>query len=209
MRGAVPRWLAVLTVAAGALAIAGPQALGRVALWAGLPALAAPLLVDPAERGVALYRTGRYADADAAFAAAGRGQTYNRGLSLAATGNYELARAYFDAVLFGRPSDEDARRNRLLLNQMIPPEQGDSIVPGRIAGAGGLPPSGGATPTTTSGELMIHWKRDTEARGMAASDSWLDSLADDPGEFLRLRLKAEYDRRAGMGLIRPAEGEPW
>lgn len=209
MSGAVPRWLALLTIAVGSLAIAGPQALGRVALWAGLPGVAAPLLVDPAERGVALYRAGRYADADAAFASAGRGQTYNRGLSLAATGEYALARAYFDAVLFARPSDADARRNRLLLNQMIPPERGDSIVPGRIAGSGGLPPSGAETPTTTSGELMIHWKRETEARGMAATDTWLETLADDPGEFLRLRLKAEYDRRAGMGLIRPAEGEPW
>lgn len=209
MSGTFPRWLAVLALAAGALSLAGPQALGRVALWAGLQGVAVPLLVDPAERGVALYRAGRYAEADAALAAAGRGQTYNRGLSLAATGDYVLARAYFDAVLFARPSDADARRNRRLLDQMIPPEPGDSIVPGRIAGAGGLPPSGAATPQTTSGELMIHWKRQTEARGMAASDAWLETLADDPGEFLRLRLKAEYDRRAGMGLIRPAEGAPW
>lgn len=204
MRAAALTALAVL-----ALVLAGPQALGRVALWAGAPGLAAHLLVDPAERGVALYRAGHYAQADAALAEAGRGQTYNRGLSLAATGQYALASAYFDAVLFARPADAEARANRLLVNRMIPPELGDSVVPGRIAGAGGLPPSGAATPTTTSGELMIHWKRDVEARGMAASDAWLETLADDPGEFLRLRLKAEYDRRAGLGLIRPAEGEPW
>ena len=56
---------------------------------------------------------------------------------------------------------------------------------------------------------MINWKRDVEARGIAASDAWLATLPDDPGEFLRLRLKAEYDRRTALGLIRPAEGEPW
>ena len=39
MSGTVPRWLAILTLAAGCLAIAGPQALGRIALWAGLPVL--------------------------------------------------------------------------------------------------------------------------------------------------------------------------
>lgn len=190
------------------LALAGPQALGRIALWAGLPRLAAPLLPDPAERGVALYRAGDYPGADAAFAAAGRTQTYNRGLSLAATGQYALALAYFDAVLFANPADAEARRNREAVNALIPPEQGDGIVPGRIAGAGGLGPAP-RTESTTSGVLMINWKRDVEARGIAASDDWLATLADDPGEFLRLRLRAEYDRRAALGLIRPAEGAPW
>ncbi|WP_018001431.1 hypothetical protein [Paracoccus sp. N5] len=202
------RRLIAAAVALAALALAGPQALGRVALWAGLPGLAAPLLPDPAERGVALYRAGAYPAADAAFAAAGRTQTYNRGLSLAATGEYALARAYFDAVLFANPADAEARRNREAVNALIPPERGDSSVPGRIAGAGGLGPAG-PTETTTSGVLMINWKRDVEARGIAASDEWLATLADDPGAFLRLRLKAEYDRRAALGLIRPAEGEPW
>ncbi len=201
------RWL-LLALALAMLALAGPQALGRIALWAGLPRWAAPLLSDPAERGVALYRAGDFAAADAALAQAGRTQTYNRGLSLAALGQYPLARAYFDAVLFASPSDAQARANRELLSTLIPPETGDSIVPGRIAGVGGLS-SGPPTDSTTSGVLMINWKRDVEARGIAASDAWLATLPDDPGEFLRLRLKAEYDRRTALGLIRPAEGEPW
>lgn len=199
---------AALILALLVLALAGPQALGRIALWAGLPGLAAPLLPDPAERGVALYRRGDYAGADAAFTQAGRTQTYNRGLSLAGTGQYALARAYFDAVLFANPADAEARRNRDAVNAMIPPERGDSAVPGRIAGAGGLGPAG-PTPITTSGVLMINWKRDVEARGMAASDDWLATIGDDPGAFLRLRLRAEYERRAALGLIRPAEGVPW
>lgn len=200
-------WL-ILTLALGCLALAGPQALGRLALAAGLPRLAAPLLSDPAERGVALYRAGDFAAADAAFADAGRTQTYNRGLSLAATGDYLLSQAYFDAVLFSNPADAEARRNRDLVAAMVPPETGDSIAPGRIAGAGGLGP-GEETAATTAGTLAIHWKRDVDARGIAASDAWLATIPDDPGEFLKLRLKAEYDRRAALGLIRPAEGEPW
>lgn len=200
-------WL-ILAVALICLGVAGPKALGRIALWAGLPGVAAPLLSDPAERGVALYRAGQPAAADAAFASAGRTQTYNRGLSLAARGDYLLSRAYFDAVLFANPADADARHNRDLVAALVPPETGDSIVPGRIAANGGLPPSQ-ATQNTTPGMLAIHWKRDVEARGIAATDDWLSTLTDDPGEFLRLRLKAEYDRRTAQGLIRPAEGAPW
>lgn len=200
------KWL--LLLAALLVALAGPQAWGRLALWAGMPAMASHLLTDPAERGVALYRAGDFAAADRAFAQSGRTQTYNRGLSLAGTGQYALSRAYFDAVLFANPSDAEARQNRDLVNAMIPPEQGDSIVPGRIAAKGGLGPAG-LTTASTSGVLMIHWKRDVEARGITASDEWLGTLSDDPGEFLRLRLRAEFDRRAALGLIRPAEGEPW
>ena len=46
-------------------------------------------------------------------------------------------------------------------------------------------------------------------KGIAASDEWLATITDDPGEFLRLRIRAEYDRRAQLGLIRPVEGDPW
>lgn len=201
------RW-PLIVLALICLGIAGPQALGRLALIAGLPGLAAPLLADPAERGVALYRAGDYAAADAAFATAGGSQTYNRGLSLAATGDYLLSTGYFDAVLFSNPADAEARANRDLVAAMIPPETGDSLVPGRIAAAGGLGP-GGLPQDTTAGVLAIHWKRDVEARGIAASDDWLAALSDDPGEFLKLRLKAEFERRAALGLIRPAEGDPW
>ncbi|MFG6083584.1 hypothetical protein ACEUZ9_005302 [Paracoccus litorisediminis] len=201
------RW-PLLVLALTCLAIAGPQALGRLALRVDLPTLALPLLRDPAERGVALYRSGDFAGADAAFAVAGGSQTYNRGLSLAATGDYLLSKAYFEAVLFSNPADAEARANRDLVAAMVPPESGDSLVPGRIAASGGLGP-GGPQENTTAGVLAIHWKRDVEARGIAASDDWLASIGDDPGEFLRLRLQAEHDRRAALGLIRPAEGDPW
>ncbi|MFD2814113.1 hypothetical protein ACFSYD_05630 [Paracoccus aerius] len=131
-----PALIALAGIAA--LALAGPDALGRLALRAGLDRPAAILLSDPAGRGVALYGAGDHAAADAAFAQAGRSQTFNRGLSLAATGDYPLSVAYFDAMLFANPADEQARRNRDLVAAMYPPHQGDSIAPGRIRGAGGL-----------------------------------------------------------------------
>ena len=88
------RW-ALLLAAAGAAALiaAGPAAIGRMALMAGMPGLAVPLLSDPATRGVALFRAGRHVEADEAFRAAGRRSTFNRGTSLAATADYPLARA--------------------------------------------------------------------------------------------------------------------
>lgn len=198
--------IAVLGVAA--LSLAGPEAVGRLALRAGADGLAARLLDDPAARGVALFRRGDFAGADAAFADAGRSQTYNRGLSLAAMGDYPLSVAYFDAVLFANPADAQARTNRDLVAAMVPPVRGDSVVPGRIQGVGGKPVE------TPISELLANasgpeWQRKLDAKGLAATDEWLQSMPDDPGEFLKLRLRAEFDRRARLGLIRPEEGDPW
>lgn len=202
------RIAALAAIGIGCLVLAGPDAFGRLALRVGLPQIAAPLLTDPVERGVALYRAGDYARADTTFAKSGRSQTFNRGLSLAAMGEYPLSAAYFDAVLFVNPADAEARRNRELVSTMYPPNQGTSVTPGRIEGHGNLGP---AEPTaqTSPGLQDPHVNRKIEARGIAASDEWLATVSDDPGEFLRLRLRAEHDRRAGQGLIRPAEAEPW
>lgn len=202
------RTAALLVLSLACLAVAGPESLGRLALLAGLPGLAAPLLPDPLEKGVALYRAGQYDRADAAFAASGRSQTYNRGLSLAAKGEYPLSVAYFDAVLFANPADPEARRNRELVSAMYPATQGESVVPGRIEGHGGLGPAQ-ETQQTSAGVQDPETQRKIEARGIVASDDWLATISDDPGEFLQLRLQAEYERRAGQGLIRPREAEPW
>jgi len=193
------RRLALLAVALAALGVAGPQALGKLALEAGLPGLAARLIPLPGVRGVALYRSGKYPQADLAFAASGRDSTYNRGLSLAATGNYALSRAYFDAVLFANPADSQARDNRNVVAALAPQVIGEGNESGRIATRVVAPPV-----ATFAAE-----SRPLDGGRRVADDAWLATLPDDPGEFLRLRLADEHGRRLMLGLTPPEEGDPW
>lgn len=183
-----------------ALGIAGKAPLAKLLLVLNLPALAAPLLDDPAIRGVALYKAGAYQAADDAFRQAGRGSTYNRGLSLAATGNYPLSLAYFDAVLFTNPSDSFARENRNAVNALVPPHLGDANAAGRIAAD-----AVSGAPVNEANPLL----KPLDAGGRVADEEWLSSLPDEPGEFLRLRLAEEHKRRLAMGLTAPEEGDPW
>ncbi|POF34800.1 hypothetical protein [Roseibium marinum] len=202
------RAAAALLIGLACLVLAGPAAWGRIALWAGAPGAAA-LLSTPAEQGLALYREGNYQAADAALALAGRGQTFNRALTLAATGKHALSVAYFDAVLFVAPADAEARRLRDLVGAMVPKTRGDSDAPGRLTGHGGRTGQGETSPWGWPGTPDPEWQRRVTERGFAASDAWLETISDDPGEFLRLRLEKEYERRAALGLIRAEEAEPW
>lgn len=202
------RFALIVLAGIACIVIAGPQGWGRLALWSGFPAAAARLLSEPGDRGLALYRSGSFANADTAIRDAGRGHTFNRALTLAATGKYALSVDYFDAVLFANPSDEEARRLRDLVDRLVPKVRGESIAPGRIAAFAGQE----GQPRWGQGNLGYsahEWYRMNKARGIAASESWLETMSDDPGEFLRLRLAAEYERRASLGLIRPEDGDPW
>lgn len=199
--------LIILSVAL--LAFSGRSAIGTLALRMGWDRAAAGLLQDDAGRGVALYRLGDHTASDDAFARAGRSQTFNRALSLAMTGEYELSVAYFDAVLFVNPADEEARMGREVVAAMFDAHRGDSTAPGRVMGHGGLQADEAAIEAAIAAAGAEYLRRPLEARGVAASDAWLQTLTDDPGEFLRLRIRAEYDRRAQLGLIRPAAQDPW
>ncbi len=44
---------------------------------------------------------------------------------------------------------------------------------------------------------------------MAASDAWLETIADDPGEFLPCGCRPNTTGAPGWGLIRPEAGDPW
>lgn len=197
------RPLLLLAAGLACVALPGPEAAGRLALRAGLPH-AAMLLSDPVERGLALYRAAEYEAADAALAAAGRRQTFNRALTLAATGRHALSVDYLDAVLFANPGDAEAQSVRDLVDKLVPKVRGESVAPGRIAAVDGAEDPA-ARPTEPDPERG----KPIEARGFAASEAWLETITDDPGEFLRLRLEKEFERRAGLGMIRPAKGERW
>ena len=171
---------------------------------AGLPGTAAALIADPAVAGVALYRAGRFEAADDAFRAAGRSSTFNRGVSLAATGDYPLARAYFDAVLFAAPGDSEARENRNLVNALIPPVVGEGNEAGRISVVPIAVPGG-----TRTGANARELGRRLDAGGLVADAAWLATIPDDPGEFLRLRLADEHRRRLALGQTPPEEGSLW
>ncbi len=205
----------VLALLAIGLAVsAGPDAFGKLGLELGLPGLAAPLIQDPVSRGVALYRAGDYRGADEAFAKAGRVATYNRGNTLALTGNYPLAVAYFDAALFADPSDADARTNRELVAKLVPPVVGESNSIDGVA----------ATVLTDQSDAAITARQIPKAKALApqfavvrprtgsatvASSDWLATLPDDPGIYLKLRLKAEQERRQDLGMANPEEDTAW
>ncbi|MDD2867309.1 hypothetical protein [Neomegalonema sp.] len=193
-------WLALAGTAA--LAAGGAAGAGKLALVLGAPGLAAKLISDPATRGAALYQAGDYAAADRAFAEAGRSSTYNRGLSLAATGRYALSVAYFDAVLFANPVDAQARDNRAVVSRHAPVVVGESDGKGRIAVKV-------AQPSGPPVESFSHLRKPLDEGGRVADDAWLDGLADDPGEFLRLRLADENQRRISLGFVPHEGGDPW
>ncbi|SON54573.1 hypothetical protein HDIA_1032 [Hartmannibacter diazotrophicus] len=205
-------WLPLTVVAALAAGIvAGPNAWGKLALLAGQPALAAHLIEDEAARGVALYKAGDHKAADAAFEKVGRVATYDRAISLAATGQYELSVAYFDAVLFANPHDDDARRNREIVAKLVDPVVGSGLgahggVPAKVMGVATGDPNDPVVKGTLTDQRHVY--KPLNARGIAASEGWLTGLVDAPGEYLKKRLAAEYDRRKELGQITP-EASSW
>ena len=209
----LPWILAALALAA--VLIAGPSAWGRLLLRAGFPAAASGLISAPRWQGVALYEAGDYAGADAAFARSGRGSTYNRGNSLALTGEYELAVAYYDAVLYVDPADADAIANRALIAPFLDEVHGPTSGALGKLGTETAPderPHGGTYEMTIQA-LMRDRPRlarpgDTRQSVVAGPD-WLTALPDDPGRYLKLRLVAEHARRVEAGTAAEPGANPW
>jgi Ca-activated chloride channel family protein len=207
---------ALLLVALAAGIGAGPQAWGKLLWMAGAPQLAVALITDKAARAAVLYELGHYAEADRLFAEVGRSATYDRALTLAATGRYGLAADYFDAVLFTNRWDDEARRNRDIVGALVEPVIGEAMGHGRIrtilAEAGletqAFNPKAPSAPILAPEERQST-KRPIDERVVAASDDWLETLADAPGEYLAARLAAELERRRAAGAALPEEPSPW
>lgn len=95
---------------------------GRRAFEHGDYAQAAQLFDDPMWRGVALYRMGRYADAEQAFAMVQGAQSdFNQGNALAQQGRFKAAVARYRQALKARPDWPEARANLALVQKLIPP----------------------------------------------------------------------------------------
>lgn len=195
--------MASLICLTAAFALGGSAPFARLAFMLGLPGTGARLAGDPAVAGVGYYLAGRYAEGDDAFRRAGRNSTYNRGLSLASVGDYPLSVAYFQAVLFVNPADAEARDNMAYVQTLFPPVVGEANNAGRIR-AEAYKTAGGAVV-----EGVRRLERPLDEGSRVADEAWLAALADDPGEFLRLRLAEEHLRRLSLGLTPPEEGDPW
>ena len=212
MRRAVSILLALIAVVT--IATFGSTTLARLSWLAGMPQVTRALTDDPGVEGAALFEMGRHAEADEVFAGIGRGATYNRAATLAATGKYQLSVAYYDAVLFADRWDAEARANRDLVDTLVEPVVGEAMGHGRItamlseAGANVRDFDASDPDAPTVIQSVTH-KRPTDARAVRADEGWLDTLTDAPGEYLTRRLAAEYDRRIEEGLAHPEERSPW
>ncbi|MGC9420327.1 MAG: tetratricopeptide repeat protein [Rhodovulum sp.] len=222
--------LAALLCLGLAALMGGPAPFGRLALALGLPGLAVPLLPDPAWKGAALARAGRFAEAAEAFVQAGPSAHYNRGVALARDGQFAAALEAFDMAAALNPADHAARANFDLVaaaygGMAVDPDsvawwRGDREGPRLSAptGQGGGRAAGTGDAVTNTGANMGLPLLFSEAEGairkvfddkhVRANARWLETLEDVPGAYLGARIAAEHKRRAQAGLSPPAPEDP-
>lgn len=105
-----------LMVAGALIALVRLDIVGRQMLALGLATPAVALLHDPAWRGVALYRAGRFDEAEKVLRETRSPEAaYNLGNALARNGQLGMAVKAYDLALRRDPGDVDARANRTLV----------------------------------------------------------------------------------------------
>lgn len=207
----------VFAFVATAVTWKGGFVLERLALAFDRPQLAAGLSDDPGWRGIALYRMGRFEDAAASFREAGKSAFFNRANALAKQGLYLEAVAFYDAVLFYNPNNHDARTNRALVDALIDkagavPSNGKFIREDATTRDGPAASKDDRKPT----DYLYIWADNIRYKSIfrseqvvSASEEWLQSLIDDPGRYLKLRVAAEHERRRRAGTAMASGGDPW
>lgn len=190
---------------------------GRFALAFDRPKLAAGLFDDPGWRGAALYRMGRFEEAAANFREAGKSAFFNRANALARLGQYSEAVAFYDAVLFYNPDDHDARANRELVSALID-KSGNIPLNGKFIPEDAELKVGSASSKEDRrpSDYLYIWADNIRYKSVfrsgqivSASEEWLESLMDDPGRYLKLRVAAEHERRKQAGTAMPSGNDPW
>lgn len=118
------RVAAIVAVLLPCLALwsAGPPTIGQALLTLGFPGAAAALFDDPGRKGAALYLAERWSEAAEAFRH-DPDSAYNRGNALARAGRYAEAVAAYDQALAADPDDEDAAFNKALVATLIDNER--------------------------------------------------------------------------------------
>lgn len=100
-----------------------PDQQGRRAFERGDYAAAAVHFADPMWRGTALYRAGRFAEAEQSFARVDSPESdFNQGNALAWQGRYEAAAARYSQALARRPQWPEATANLAVVRGLIPPK---------------------------------------------------------------------------------------
>ncbi len=221
--------LVAIVAVAIALLLGGRETAGRLALRAGLPGLAAPLLTDPHWQGIAAYRAGDWDSAVAHFTAAD--SPYDLGNAQAHAHRYAEALIAYDEALARNPDDGDALRNAELVTELYGGTKIDGV-PLRFAlkdregetlaapeGQGGTRAQGTGDEATNTGTSFDVPKLKTDGlrriartfddKYIAASDRWLTGMPDEPAAYLRARLAAERKRRKKLGLAPATEKDAW
>ena len=79
---------------------------------------------------------------------------------------------------------------------------------------GQSPSARGGGPPTDLSKITLYADRarigkPVDAKSVQANVQWLETLPDDPGRFLKLRLAVEHERRIEAGTAPAIAGDPW
>jgi Ca-activated chloride channel family protein len=200
----------------------------------GIPGDEARLLekLDPGSpwRAMVYYRAGRYAEAEAQFAALDTADAhYNRGNALALAGLLEQAVQAYDAALVRRPRMDDALHNRALVREALAKQRAQGTVgdPSGSQGSAQLqspdPGAPGRSPTrapareepdrpesaparTVPREEPSAGQESPERAELRRLEEMLSKLPDDSGSLLANRFDHQLRQR---GKPHPDTGARW